>query len=52
MVRDKRLAVTCPISKPLRYAYDHRCLYRGLHCLGLCHPVSRPFEEKDDARLE
>jgi hypothetical protein len=47
MVRDKRLAI-CPISKPLR----HRCLYRGLHCLGLCHPVSCPFEENDDARLQ
>jgi hypothetical protein len=50
MVRDKRLAITSsyPISKPLR----HRCLYRGLHCLGLCHLVSCPFEENDDARLQ
>ena len=52
MVRDKRLAVTCPISKQLCYLYHHRCLYRGLHCLGLCPPVSCPFEEKDDARLQ
>ena len=40
------------LPKQLRYPYHHRCLYHGLHCLGLCPPVSCPFEEKDDARLQ
>jgi hypothetical protein len=43
MVRDNRLAVTHPISKPLRPAYDHRCLYRSLPYLGLRPPVSCAF---------
>jgi hypothetical protein len=40
------------LSNSLRYEYDHRCLYRGLHCLGLCHPVSCPLEENDDTCLQ
>jgi hypothetical protein len=50
MVRDKRLAVTRPISKPLRAEYDHRCLYRSLRYLSLHPPVSCSFEGKDYAR--
>jgi hypothetical protein len=41
LVRDKRLTVTRQISNPLHPAYDHRCLYHSLRCLGLCHPVSQ-----------
>ena len=48
MVRDKRLAVTCPISEPSHSAYDHRCLYRGLHCFGLRPAVS--CDERVEAR--
>jgi hypothetical protein len=52
MVRDKRLALTRPVSNPLRPEYDHRCLYRSLRYLSLCPPVSCSFEGGDDARLQ
>ena len=38
VVRDKRLAVTRPISNPL---WPYRCLYRSLRYLGPRRPVSR-----------
>jgi hypothetical protein len=40
VVRDKTVAVTRPIYKPLNPEYDHRCLYRSVHYLGLRPAVS------------